>query len=379
MSRFTAKLLWILHVSQLVATTKVYALRVVVGTSRRHLSPHDAAPVRHTRNVATTTPVYELVDDSRRRVWNGCGTAVASILATALCPVQPCHAAPPMTAGEADGLGARLERQFRPKAPKVIRSKLDQDFAVLLMRSSYNALDQIDCVAMDQFQRDFFFIRQAEYQPYIEQLGPGVVQQGMLTDPYYFDFISFAQYATISREIRESPLSIFEEQQPGDVNGGEGEPQTFVTTIVRRDPSITNDMLATRHSQLVGKAILDRLDETFANTASAIPIVPSGRLDSTATLVSLTQLMKLFLLNGFAFDGNVAIMKQDSSGTEFCITLTNPANLWSGKALEQRRADPRNSFILKAATELICRAGYAIKASSVKYEANQEKSYITIP
>jgi hypothetical protein len=182
-----------------------------------------------------------------------------------------------MTAGEADGLAARLERQFRPKAPKVIRSKLNQDFAVLLMRSSYNALDQIDCVAMDQFQRDFFFIRQAEYQPYIEQLGPGVVQQGMLTDPYYFDFISFAQYATISREIQESPLAIFEEQQPGeDVAADDGDaPQTFVTTVVRRNPSLTNDMLATRHGQLVGKAILDRLEETFGTTASAIPPIPA--------------------------------------------------------------------------------------------------------
>jgi hypothetical protein len=70
--------------------------------------------------------------------------------------------------------------------------------------------------------------------------------------------------------------------------------------------------------------------------------------------------MKLFLLNGFAFDGDVAIVKEDSTGTEFCITLTNPANLWSGKALEQRRAEPRNTFILKAATELVRRAGLTV-------------------
>ena len=111
-------------------------------------------------------------------------------------------------------------------------------------------------------------------------------------------------------------------------------------------------MLAIRHGQLVGSAVLDQLTEAFGNTANAIPKLPTGRLDSTATLMALTQLMKLFLLNGFAFDGKVTIVKQDSSGTEFCITLTNPANLWSGKALEERRAEPRNSFILKTATEL---------------------------
>jgi hypothetical protein len=133
---------------------------------------------------------------------------------------------------------------------------------VLLMRASYNALDLIDSVAMDQFQRDFFFVWQAEYLPYIEQLGAGVVQQGLLTDPYYFDFISFAQYATISREVNNSPASVFQEQQPL-VDGGPNEHQTFVSTLVRRDPLITNDMLSARHDQLVWKEINDRLNETF--------------------------------------------------------------------------------------------------------------------
>jgi hypothetical protein len=40
----------------------------------------------------------------------------------------------------------------------VLRKKLNIDFAVLLMQSSHNALDQLDCVAMDQFQRDFFLL-----------------------------------------------------------------------------------------------------------------------------------------------------------------------------------------------------------------------------
>ena len=61
---------------------------------------------------------------------------------------SPAIAAPPVTTGEADGLGARAERALGPKPPKILRPKLNQDFAVLLMRSSYNALDKIDCVAM---------------------------------------------------------------------------------------------------------------------------------------------------------------------------------------------------------------------------------------
>jgi hypothetical protein len=280
-----------------------------------------------------------------------------------------------MTAGEADGLAARLERKLRPKPPKVLRSKLNQDFAVLLMRSSYNALDQIDCIAMDQFQRDFFFIRQAEYEPYIQYFGPGMVQQGMLTDPNYFDFISFAQYATISREINNNPAFVFEEQQPEKV--GDDEPQKFVKTVTKRDPTLGNDLLASRHSSLVGKAIIDNIEETFSGTASAIPVIPST-LDSAAVLKSLNQLVKLFLLNGFAFDGTVAITTNDSSGIQFCITLINPATLWSGKALQRRGADPTNCFMLKATTNLVSRSGFVVMSSSVKYEGNLEKTFLTI-
>jgi hypothetical protein len=65
-----------------------------------------------------------------------------------LVSASPALAALPVTIDEADGLAARAERAIRPKPPKALRPRLNQDFAVLLMRSSYNALDQIDCVAM---------------------------------------------------------------------------------------------------------------------------------------------------------------------------------------------------------------------------------------
>lgn len=70
------------------------------------------------------------------------------------------QAAAPITQAEVENVGARAARFFRPKPPKVLRPRLDRDFAVLLMRSSYNILDQLDCVPMDQFQRDFFILRQ---------------------------------------------------------------------------------------------------------------------------------------------------------------------------------------------------------------------------
>lgn len=286
-------------------------------------------------------------------------------------------AAPPMTLGESDGLGARAERALRPKPPKILRPKLNQDFAVLLMRSSYNALDEIDCVAMDQFQRDFFLIRQAEYSSYVSSLGPGLVEQGVLTNPYYFDFISFAQYATISREIAQDPPFVFEEQEPVEV--GPNAPQKFVTAVIKRDPSLKNEMLASEHDRLVGDAILNRLNELFDGTGSAIPKLSPETMSEESSLASLSQLVKLFLINGFAFDGSVSISKPLSSGSvQFCIELSSPANLWSGKCLAQRRADPRNDFVLKTAKALLRKAGCLVESSSVKYDGNKETSYITV-
>lgn len=87
--------------------------------------------------------------------------AVASFSSFGLLSVSlPANAAAPITRGEADNVGAQTVRRFRPKPPKSLRPRLDTDFAVLLMRSSYSTLDQLDCVAMDQFQRDFFIVRQ---------------------------------------------------------------------------------------------------------------------------------------------------------------------------------------------------------------------------
>ena len=125
---------------------------------------------------------------SRRWVVSSIVSLLSSSSSIALLPSQQkiplANAAPPLTAEIVDGIAARLERTvLRPKPAKVLRSRLNLDFAILLMRSSYNALDVLDVVPMEQFQRDFFLLREAEYKPYADQLGMGVLQQGDLADP----------------------------------------------------------------------------------------------------------------------------------------------------------------------------------------------------
>jgi hypothetical protein len=258
--------------------------------------------------------------------------------------------------------------------------------------------------------------RQAEYQPYVNQLGVGIVHQGILTDPYYFDFISYAQYRTINREISQNPPMIYEEQQPieditnnnsnnnnnnsnNNKNGNNKSNRIadmshnsnqvvarFVTRVVRRDPLITNDRLASEHSRLVGDLILSQFDEWYGNTPSALPTASDnaerGFMDSCTldavtcwcwhnywkkthslflyrsncvsneaqVLMALTQLVNLFLINGFAWDGSTALRRPSNSilsasGSEYCLTLVSPATIWGGHALSREKAVVCNNFL----------------------------------
>jgi hypothetical protein len=284
-----------------------------------------------------------------------------------------------MTTKEAESPGSQLERKRRKAPSKLLRSNINFNFAVLLMRSSYNAMDELDCVPMDQFQKDFFFIRQAEYLPYLNSLGAGLVKQGDLSDPYYFDFISFAQYATIYRDVNIDPPMVFEESQP--VLVGEDN-QEFVTKVIRRDPAVlSNAMLPNRHSEIVGDKILDKLDELFGATPSKIPALDSESNAKNA-VASLQQLMNLFLIEGFAYDGKVELKKEGPnggvSGSQIEMTLTSPATLWSGAALQLKKANTTNDFLLKTAKAFLRRAGYDVSSSSLKYTSSQEISSLTI-
>ena len=98
-------------------------------------------------------------------------------------------------------------------------------------------------------------------------------------------------------------------------------------------------------------------------------------------LASLTQLVKLFLINGYAWEGKAFASKPaagpDASGAQFSIDLTAPANIWSGQALQLRNKGTAgggisNSFLLTTANELVSRMGYEVASTSISYEGTKE-------
>ena len=345
-----------------------FALAMLCSISNRTVDAFSTKNLSGNSKVRRQTAVTMINNVSRRKLIS----TISSIsISGCIFSQQAALAAPPLTAEEADNFQARAERALRPKPLRVLRPRMNLDFAVLLMRSSYNAVDEIDIVAMDQFQKDFFLIRQAEYKYYADLLGAGAMQQGDLADPNYFDFISFAQYATISREMISPPV-VFEEQQPVEV--GEGGSQQFNAAVVRRDPSVRNSDLPGIHTKIVGNAILDNLIEKFEETAAAIPNIQLGsKPDADTLLAAIKQMVNLFLLSGFAWDGGASMVRGRSiKETQFSISFTSPATLWSGQALNAKKTVLTNDFALKTVKALVTRAGYTVINASVQYKGNQE-------
>jgi hypothetical protein len=67
-------------------------------------------------------------------------------------------------------------------------------------------------------------------------------------------------------------------------------------------------------------------------------------------LMALTQLVNLFLVNGFAWDGSTALRRPSNSilsasGSEYCLTLVSPATIWGGHALSREKAVVCNNFL----------------------------------
>jgi hypothetical protein len=101
----------------------------------------------------------------------------------------------------------------QPKPVRVPRKQLSGPFAVLLMRSAYEAADSLDFIPMNQFQVDFWKFRQAQFEPYKLMVSPVDVPVGKISSPIYFDFIAYCQFETFSRAIPDAP-QVFQVRLP---------------------------------------------------------------------------------------------------------------------------------------------------------------------
>ncbi|KAJ1628895.1 hypothetical protein T492DRAFT_1014703 [Pavlovales sp. CCMP2436] len=224
-----------------------------------------------------------------------------------------------------------LELTLRPRPPSIARSRIDQDFAVLLMRTSYSVAEEMRFVAMDGFQRSFFLRRQDEWQPYLAVLADevgSVPTQGDLTAAAYFDFISFAQYVTLADEMRKGQLDYVE------LVGAEAE-----ATVRRRPPDVPreNALLPAEYRKRVGDAVLGWAAERY-------DVVPARSL--VGIVSGSRALLEVFRIRGFVAATEVQLKENRDGTASLTCTITAPATLWSQQVFSQPfpRATLTNDF-----------------------------------
>lgn len=232
-------------------------------------------------------------------------------------------------------LSKLLEDRVRVQPQLLLRSKLEQDFAVILMRKSYSIADEMDFYPMDKFQKDQFLFRQNEWEKYLEDMAG--TRQGELSDPAYFDFISYVQYATLGAEFQDA-RQVFEELI--DANG--------TSRVSTRDPALSdNKALPELHSQRVGDAVLAWIKERYTDNG---PMVP-GELTAAALNKNVQKILNIFQINGYML---LSELEPKSNGVK--VTLTSPATLWSQQMLRKRR-DPANAFEVKTILAYLRQSG----------------------
>lgn len=206
----------------------------------------------------------------------------------------------------------------RPSPVRLVRKPLDFDFAVTLMRTSYNVVDELDFVAMDEFQAMFFELRSREWEVYVKEHRG--ITQGILTDALYFDFISFAQLITIHYFMRDAQ-TVFEEQY-ADSEG------TFKKRIVKRDVT----RLASAWDIL--QAFYMRVGDILVDKYFAVRRVRQGDVEGLRSGINWVYI--LFEEKGFCL--MTRVIRDSGDDVLFEVEMVGPCTLWGNHMLQRRRS-----------------------------------------
>jgi hypothetical protein len=253
------------------------------------------------------------------------------------------------------------ERSFlQPEVVRVPRARVNIKFAVLLLRSSYAAVDELDFVPTDAFQVAFWKRRAAEQEAYLGLYAPLQWTQGDLTDPLYFDYICFAQLLTIAQCMRRGE-QVF--QEATDADG--------TLRTVRRDPALRdNAALPEAYGRLVGDKLFVGLRDGFEEERFDGPAACASA-DFACALEGVRQLVRIFVARGYAFSGDV--LDVDAPARRFRLRLGGAATLWATASLASRASSPPPEFLGFAICAFLRASGwagasYTSRASSVALE-----------
>jgi len=262
-----------------------------------------------------------------------------------------------------------------PDAIKFPRKRLDIKFAVLLMRSTYEAVDALDFIPMDKFQVKFWKQRQSEYESYVRLYEPLKFTQGDLADPLYFDFIAYSQYTAISREIQSDPPKVFQESQ-----GAEGP----VVTVRRAAEFEDNAKLPAFLERGVGDRIYEGMRDGFRTGADSIEVLfgaprPCGRAAGLECAVAgAEEILKVFQERGYCLKAAVTDVRpgEKGRGGTFHIRVEGPATLWGLQRLESRLSVVYHSFHSLAIAAFLRASGYEVSYSQKVSDTGTDEEWL---
>eukprot|EP00892_Ulva_mutabilis_P004717 jgi/Ulvmu1/2617/UM014_0068.1 len=231
--------------------------------------------------------------------------------------------------------------KVQPGPVRLPRKQLVLNFAVLLMRSTYEAVDALDFIAMDQFQIRFFKLRQSEFEPYKFLVDPLQIPIGNLASPIYFDFIAFSQYQTLSKAIPDAP-QVFQEF----CENCEGEALERPYRVVKRDAALADNKKLPERLQLqVGRTIIGYLREGFRGETFGCPAPLPGTASMQELADAVQQLLAVFVKNGFAIRARVEnVQARSGGGGLWTVVVEGGANLWGLQTLQFRNALVTDAF-----------------------------------
>lgn len=263
-----------------------------------------------------------------------------------------------------------VELKSRPPPVRVPRKRMELQFAVQLMRNSYNAMDSLDFTPTDVFQRLQFLFRQNEWEAYKKD--HDTVMQGDLASPSYFDFISWVQFSTLNFCMDEATIDPFIEVVGSEAVSQKVEPLSMLDS---------RSKIEAVHAAVTGDGVLDYMLSTYPQSIlpSGIPlsgssqatpggrvVVPDKKRSVGEFLEAATLILDIFSVNSFLLNPSIKLVPQAQGSAAagasiISLEQTLPANLWSLQTLRQNKQLP-NDFVLMVLQALARRMGLSLSA-----------------
>ena len=254
--------------------------------------------------------------------------------------------------------------------PVFLRKTLEIALAVALLRSSYDAIDELNICAMDEFQIKSWKTRQLSYEAYKALIYPLAMEQGDLKNPLYFDHMSFSQYSTLNAILNRNngkPDMEFDEKL-----GFDGE----VKRVKRDENFPTRKELIPAFSYLVGRNIFNFFKNGFELTEDkpfdGVPEFINLNGSKTSSVTSDTKivdgvkaLLQVFLNYGFCKEFQVSL--RDG---KLIVNVIGPAMLWSIGALENEGARVVNDYIGYTTSYYLYKSGITSKRRYAKTDSS---------